>query len=176
MPRRSGFTIIEVMVALVVSGIVLVGARSILEAVADRAGSITRAASVADRDANGERMLRALVDRLEVGTGPGTEFGGDPTSTAFASWCEVAGGWQERCTVNIELVRDSSAVDLVLRTSLGDRIVLRHGLKNGAIRYLSTPDGGGTWIRVWGAGITAPVAIGVFLERDTLYLRVGERG
>jgi hypothetical protein len=117
------------------------------------------------------------VERLEVGTGPGTEFGGDGASAAFSSWCDVPGGWQERCHVNLLLVRDSTRVDLLLRTSIGDSILLRHGLQGGAIRYLSSPDAGGTWIRVWGEGITAPVAIGVFLDRDTLLiLRVGERG
>jgi prepilin-type N-terminal cleavage/methylation domain-containing protein len=91
MRRRSGFTIIELMVALAVSGIVLLGARAILETVADRAGGITRAAVAADRDANAERTLRALVERLEVGTGPGTEFGGDGASAAFIScWYATA--------------------------------------------------------------------------------------
>jgi prepilin-type N-terminal cleavage/methylation domain-containing protein len=176
MRRRSGFTIIEVMVALAVSGIVLLGARAMLEATADQAGRITRAAATADRDANAERTLRALVERLEIGTVPGTEFSGDPATAAFASWCDVPGGWLERCAVTLGIERDSSGIALIARTSTGSVIRLREGLRNGAIRYLDSPSAGGTWIRVWGAGITAPVAIGVFLDRDTLILRVGERG
>jgi prepilin-type N-terminal cleavage/methylation domain-containing protein len=176
MRRRSGFTLIEVMVALVVSGIVLVGARAMLEVTADRAASITAAAAAADRDANAERTLRALVERIEVGNGSTTDFAGDSAAAHLASWCDVPGGWQEQCTVTLGFERDGARLALVARTSLGDVFVLRTGLRVGALRYLVDPKAGGAWIRGWGAGITAPLAIGIFTDRDTMIVRIGERG
>ena len=169
-------TLIEVMVALLVSGIVLLGARLILDALTDQALRITDSAVVADREANGDRVLRGLAERLEVGTARGTEFAGDPATATFTSWCEVPAGWLERCAVTLAIQHDSTALALVARTSRGDSIVLRRGFRQGAIRYLETPANGGSWIRVWGAGITAPVAFGVILDRDTLIVRIGERG
>ena len=176
MRTRSAFTLIEVMVALVVSGIVLLGARAMLEASADEAHHIVLAATEADREANADRVLRDLVGRLEVGTGPGTEFAGEPTMASFTSWCEVAAGWEEPCRVQLSIEHEGRVNALVAITSLGDTLRLRSDIQNGSIAYLSTPEAGGTWIRVWGAGITAPVALGFFLDRDTLIVRIGERG
>jgi len=176
MRRRSGFTLVEVMVALLVGGIVLLGARVMFESLTDQAHRIADAAIVADREANADRELRALAGRLEVGTAPGTEFAGDPASATFASWCEVPAGWLERCIVQLSIEHERAGSALVARTSLGDTLVLRRGFRGGVIHYLESAVSGGSWIRVWGAGITAPVAFGIFLDRDTLIVRIGERG
>lgn len=176
MLRRSGFTLVEVMVALLVSAVVLLGARALMEALADHAQDISRAATAADRDANAERTLRALAERLEVGTAPGTEFSGDPSTARFTSWCEVPAGWLERCEVSLSIARDADGYALIARTSVGDAIRIRSGFHAGTIRYLDSPAAGGTWIRVWGEGITAPIALGVIIDRDTIIVRIGERG
>ena len=41
---------------------------------------------------------------------------------------------------------------------------------------LNNPLGGGQWFRVWGYGTTAPLAVGVITDADTLIVRIGERG
>lgn len=176
MRRRSGFTLIEVMVALVVSGIVLLGARAMLEVTADSASGISAAAAAVDRDANAERVLRALVERIEIGTVDGTSFGGDSATARFASWCDVPAGWLERCAVTLTIERDSTGGALVARTSVGDEYRLRSGFRQGTLRYLDSPNAGGVWIHSWGAGITAPMAVGIILDHDTLIVRIGERG
>jgi len=176
MRPRSAFTLIEVMVALVVSGIVLLGARAMLEVSADEAHHIVLAATDADREANAERVLRAVAGRLEVGIGAGSNFAGQPAMATFTSWCDVPRGWQERCRVLLSIERDGAANSLVLSTSAGDTICIRSGIRHGTIAYLSSPEAGGSWISVWGTGITAPVALGLFLDRDTVIVRIGERG
>jgi len=176
MRTRNGFTLVEVMVALVVSAIVLLGARQMFEGVADQAHRIVASAAETDRDANAERLLRELVGRLEVGTGEGTEFAGDPASASFASWCEVSAGWEERCHVTLTIESDSGRGVLLLRTSAGDSIRLSSGFHEGAISYLSAADAGGTWMRLWGVGITAPLALRIVIGRDTLFVPIGERG
>ena len=64
----------------------------------------------------------------------------------------------------------------MIRTSKGAALVVRDRIAIGEFRYLTTVTGGGEWIRVWGAGITAPLAIGVILDSDTLIVPIGERG
>ena len=64
----------------------------------------------------------------------------------------------------------------VSKPSTGERIVLRRGFSVGTLRYLNTPAGGGQWFRVWGHGITAPLAVGVITDDDTMIVRIGERG
>ena len=172
----AGFTLIEIVVALVVSAIVLLGARALLEEVGDDAVRIAGSAERVDADANGERMMRALVFELELGSGESQQFAGDPQHAAFSSWCEVPAGWQERCSVDITVERKREGSALMVHTSKGGSIVVRNRIANGSLRYLTAVSGGGEWIRVWGAGITAPLAIGIILDADTLIVPIGERG
>jgi prepilin-type N-terminal cleavage/methylation domain-containing protein len=188
-----GFTLVEIMVAIAIGGLVLLGARSLLEALADEEGHVAREAAIHDARANGERLLRDLVGRMEVGTTESGSFAGDPAEASFTSWCDVPAGWQERCRVTIAIEggaggagSDGTDPALVARFPGGRRVVLRTGFRAGELRYLNSASSGGQWFRQWGEGITAPLAIGVLLERessdvegfvvDTLIVRIGERG
>lgn len=174
--ERCGFTLVEVMVALLVSGVVVLGARMMLEQLGDEATRILRYAAHTDRDANAERQLRALTRRLEIATTASSEFGGDEQSAHFSSWCDVPGGWQERCAVTLAVDVQSEKHMLVARLSTGEELIVRDRFERCELRYLKDASVGGTWFRSWGTGISAPIAIGVIVDRDTLILRIGERG
>jgi prepilin-type N-terminal cleavage/methylation domain-containing protein len=181
---RMGFTLIEVVVALALGGLILLGARRMLEQLADEAYRITRDAAAADADANGERVLRALAGRLEVGTGDAGPFAGEPAATRFTTWCEVPDGWLERCRVTLVIApaagAPASAPVLVAQIPGRAPLPLVRGVQADGLRYLVTAAHGGEWFRSWGEGITAPVALGVIRVRgevrDTLIVRIGERG
>lgn len=175
--RRSGLTLIELIVAITISGIVLLGARALWETLAASVDRLHTQATLAERQANGERLLRSLVGRLEVGTDRSTEFAGDERHVTFTTWCDMPAGWQERCTADLAIEPDSAnTVALVARLSTGEVVVLERGFATGALRYLNDPIGGGVWFRIWGHGITAPLAIGVITDTDTAIVRIGERG
>ena len=87
--QRSAFTLLEVVVALALSGLLLLGGRLFLESLGRAAASTTLAAYDADRAANADRFLRSLVGRLEVGTDHSHHFGGDERSVHFTSWCDT---------------------------------------------------------------------------------------
>lgn len=173
---RGGFTLIEVIIALLVSGIVLLGARLLLSGLGDAAHRITARSREATSQVNGEAVLRALVGRLEVGTTESAPFSGDPTETHFTTWCEVPAGWEERCGVTLAIEQVDSTSALIARLPIQGRVVLERGFRTGAFRYLNSPASGGQWFRSWGTGITAPLALGVILDTDTLIVRIGERG
>lgn len=173
---RAGFTLVEVMVTLVVGALVLLGARAMLEALADQAQAVARVASAAARDANATRTLRELVGRIEVGTDSSGLFAGAPLETSFTSWCDVPAGWQERCRVTLRVERTPKGVGMYVAVDDATPVLLRDGARRGALRYLASAAGGGQWLRTWGAGITAPVAIGVIFDADTLIIPVGARG
>ncbi|MFN2399097.1 MAG: type II secretion system protein J [Gemmatimonadaceae bacterium] len=168
--RPPGFTLVEVMVALTISAMVLLGARLMLTSVAHHADRISARARATDREVNAERLLRALVQRIEVGTDEAMQFGGTESEARFSTWCEVPAGWLERCVVNLTL---DSALAVTLPLGV---LVLRDSVKTGALRYLNSVANGGEWFRRWGTGITTPLGIGIVLDRDTLILRIGERG
>lgn len=174
--RRSGFTLIEVLVALAIGGGVLLTGRMLLEQLADDGERLIAHAKESDSQANAERSLRELLLRLEVGTDSERRFAGDERAARFTSWCDVPRGWQERCTVTLALNAAGREPVLAASLSTGDLLVFRRGFSHGALRYLGDAARGGTWFRSWGESITAPLAIGVILDADTLILRIGERG
>jgi prepilin-type N-terminal cleavage/methylation domain-containing protein len=181
MPRRRsgeapGFTLIEVMVALVVSAIVLLGARAMLGEVGDAAARISVEGARLDANANAEHALRALVRNLYLGYANEAVFAGDARQVTFVSWCDTPSGGQERCKVALSIEKRIGGDALVVHTSRSDAIVVRDRVRTGSLRYLTTVYRGGEWIRSWGAGITAPLAIGIILDTDTLIVPIGERG
>lgn len=176
--RRAGFTLVEVMVAIVVIGVVLVGARAMLGQIADDADRITAAARDADRDANAEALLRTIAGRLELPPGEGRQirFEGDPRGARFHSWCEVPDGWLERCDVSLGFIELEGAPALAMELSTGETVPLRRGFGAGEILYLRDAANGGAWVKAWGGSITAPLALGIVVDGDTSIIRIGERG
>jgi prepilin-type N-terminal cleavage/methylation domain-containing protein len=176
--RRAGFTLVEVMVALVVMGVVLVGARGMLGQIADDADRIGAAAREADRESNADALLRSIAGRLEVSpvVGQVVRFEGEPQGTRFHSWCEVPDGWLEACQVSLGFIELEGAPALAMRLSTGETVPLRRGFRKGEILYLRDAASGGAWVKSWGATITAPLAFGIVVDGDTSIIRIGERG
>lgn len=178
--RRSGFTLIEVMVALMVGAIVLLGAHHVLAILTDQSRALRGRAAQSDRDANGERLLRSLVGQMELGS-PGTvPFSGSPDTMRFSSWCETPAGWLERCAVTLSFAADSDRQTLRAQLNAHRPIDLVRGFRRGTFRYLESAAAGGQWLQQWGTGITAPLGIGIVLLRDdgvdTMIVRIGPRG
>jgi len=179
MSRRNAFTVVEVVVALLIGSIVLLGAHAMLAALTDRERSLSASAVATDRASNGVEELRSIVGQLEI-DGPRTRpFSGDANEVGFSSWCDTPSGWLERCDVTLAFDSADSSAGLVLRRGADSTVLLR-GFAHGAFRYLVAADGGGQWVEQWGASVTAPLGIGAVLQyrmhTDTLILRIGPRG
>ena len=176
---RDGFTLVEVLVALAIGTMAILGARSVFGALLDHADRINDAAWEQDSVANGERMLRSLVSQVDLGRTGHATFSGDEKEVRFRTWCPTPDGWQERCDVRL-LVRAADSVGAVPRIvaqfSVGEAIPLLDVGSVTTFAYLLDPGAGGRWVRTWGAGITVPMAIGIMSERDTLIVRIGDRG
>jgi prepilin-type N-terminal cleavage/methylation domain-containing protein len=173
---RAGFTLIEVLIAMAIGATVVLGARVLMERLGDGALRIGEAARAADADANGERLLRALVGSVEVGPEAALAFGGDEREARLTSWCETPAGWQERCRVTLVVGTLDGTPALLAALSTGDTLVVRRAARFAALRYLESAAGGGRWFRYWDDGLLAPRAIGVLLDGDTLIVRIGDRG
>lgn len=165
---RRAFTLVEIIVAIAIGGLVLLGARSLLEVLADEERHVARETAVDDARSNGYRTLRSLVGEMEAGTTESGPFSGDPLRTGFTTWCDTAYGWQERCAVTIAFESEGSEPVLVAHLPGEQSLVLARDFSAGEFRYLNSASSGGQWFRQWGRGVTAPLAIGVILERDTM--------
>lgn len=172
---RRGFTILELMVAIVVGSGVLLAARGLLGAMAADSERIAESATELDRRANSQRLLRSLVAQVESGT-PQLTFGGNASSAEFTTWCSSAGGWLERCRVRLSIEESEAGFSLIAVLSTGEMHELRAEMLHAELRYVADAARGGRWLEEWDAGITAPVALAVVTARDTVLLRIGERG
>ena len=165
-----GFAVLEIVVALAIAGIVLLTARQLAVSVMHGAARVEETAASADRDANGERVLRALIARMEV-TDTSRLFAGDETSNVADSWCDSRYGGVARCRLSLRIGRDTV---WMVQDSAAPAALMR--VERGAeFRYLADAHDGGTWIRHWGRSLTLPMAI-VLMQSDTSYFRIGDRG
>lgn len=171
---RGGFTVLEVTVALTIGAMALLGARIMLTTVADGADAIGSAARTLAHESNGERFLRSLVRQIETAAG-GDEFAGDRHTARFTTWCNVPGGWKERCRAAIGVADANGELTLMASTSVDGPLAVRSGFSAGELRYIAVAARGGTWFEVWGEGLALPVAVAILLDGDTVILRVGGR-
>lgn len=172
--NRRGFTLIEVLVALAIGGVVLTGCRLLLEGLADHASAIVRTAADLDASANAERAVRQIVENLALAPEPQPTFVGSASEAVFASWCPSAYGALEPCTVRLSVQAASAGVTVGMATPGGQKLVLRR-VAGAELRYLANASSGGIWYTRWNDAISPPLAVGVFSTTDTLVMRIGER-
>ena len=173
---RRGFTLPELMVAIVVSGLVLLGARATVDAVQVLAARSADAARETDRLRNGERVLRELVEGLGTGEDEASHFAGDPSSARFLSRCDSPAGWTEPCAVRLTVEHRDSALVLMARVAGAAPVELLRAAERLELGYLHDAAEGGQWFRSWGSSIVAPIAIGIRRDDELLILPVGARG
>lgn len=171
---RPGFTLVEVLVALVIGAMVLAGARGLMEGLADHAAATVRVARVGDSIANSERTVRQVVGNIALAPRLEPSFIGTPTQAGFASWCPSVFGGLEACSAHLLVVRSDTAAEVVLALSTGMRLSIGHGTTV-RLRYLADAGAGGRWHARWDDVLTPPLAIGVLAGTDTMLFRIGER-
>src|SRR5690242_12765359 len=170
--NRSGFTLLELLVALTVSGIVVLLAHAVFTAVTDAGRAVRETRLALDRESNARRWMEAALLSLDVGSdsaaGP---FEGRPDRMAFSAWLETSGGWFERR--RIELRRDGTNFD-------ADSMMLADSVTDVAFDYLLEPGEDTKWMREWISPVSAPLAVRIRITRlaatDTLLLLIKERG
>ena len=174
MRRWNGFTLIEVMVAIAIAGIVIIAAHAIFTGVADGARAVASARETLDRRANARRWLKATLLSLDP------PFAGRANRVSFTSWQLVAGGWFEQRPTGLQL-EDSR----LLGTFGGEQVRLADGVADVAFDYLLDPGADARWVREWVSPVSAPLAVRLRIAGcgtrdaacvDTLLFLVKERG
>lgn len=167
--RRPGFTLIELMAALMLSGLVLLGAHRLLDQLGDGRDRL-RAASTGDAARiNRTRLLRELVAHAELNGDSGRRLVGAARSASFASMCLAPAGWLERCVVSLTL--DMSGDSSVLEGTLdGKSLSLWNGRGNASLAYFEKGRG---WLREWSSSLALPSAVAIVTASDTLILPIG---
>lgn len=174
MRRPRGFTLIEVIVALTIAGIVVLGAQRIFAGVADGARALTAARAQLDCQANARRWLKSTFLSLEP------PFNGRTNRVSFTSWQLTAGGWFVPRYTALSLAEDRFVA------SAGEQsLLLAGGMTDVWFDYLLDPGANSKWVREWVSPVSAPLAIRIRLSGcgradracvDTLLFLVKERG
>jgi prepilin-type N-terminal cleavage/methylation domain-containing protein len=173
-PSAHGFTLIEVLVAVTLAGIVVVAAHQIFTGVADGARAVAGARQSLDHSSNARRWLKVTFLSLQP------PFEGQSDRLSFMSWQLTSGGWFEQEPT--ELVLDRSRV--VVRAG-NITFPLVDNVTALSFDYLLEPGAESRWVREWISPLSAPLAIRVRVAGcgrgdagcvDTLLFLIKERG
>jgi prepilin-type N-terminal cleavage/methylation domain-containing protein len=158
--RSEGFTLIELMVALTISGIVVLVAARMFGAVGDAGRDLRDARATLDRDMNARRLLAASFLSLEIGQTVGSAFEGHPDRMTFSTWQLVPGGWLEPRRASL-----AAAGGRLMLSLSSSPITLADSVMELRLDYLLEPGLDATWVREWISPVSAPVAVRMRIRR-----------
>ncbi|HEV8356903.1 MAG TPA: type II secretion system protein [Gemmatimonadales bacterium] len=181
MRDRRGFTLIEMMVALAISGTVLAVGGALFGAVQDAGHRLRETRVAADRRMNRIQWLREAFRTLQAGGDTLGSFSGGPERVDFSARMLTSRGRPELIAVTLGVSgRDFRAI-----LSGRDTLVLAQGVNQLRLDYLLEPGEQARWAREWRSPSTAPLAVRLRMERwdsvvrafraDTLLFLIGER-
>jgi prepilin-type N-terminal cleavage/methylation domain-containing protein len=160
-PHRytAGFTLIEVLLALVIAGTAALLAHSLFSVAVEGSRDLRLARTALDRDSNVRRFLEATFLSIETGTGP---FTGEQHKVRFAAWVPTSDGWFERRDVLLAL-QDRR---FVATGPLDGSVVLAESVTNLDLDYLVEPGAQTRWIGEWVSPVSAPLAVRIRVTRE----------
>jgi len=180
-PRSAGFTLVEVLVALILAGTVLAGAAAVVGQLSAEKERQERADAELDRKATFEGWLRAAMASLAPSDAPQRRFHGTPTGFSFRARLLTAAGWFEERPVSLGV--SEGKLTLRFATTELQRADCVDELK---VAYLGRLGERREWVTSWTAVVTVPLAVrlrfvvrphcGPAALRDSLLVLVRERG
>jgi type II secretory pathway pseudopilin PulG len=174
--KASGFSLLEVVVAMGITGTAVALAAALLVTLADRTATVRSAGQRMDQEANAERLLLSLIRNVDAGVSRDQRLVGDPHQTEFGSWCTGPTGRPAQCSVRLLILMQEERFLVrvqVTRLSAPDTLSLDLWTERSMARllYLADPAGAGRWLDEWTMA-PFPFAIGLALDRDTLVFPV----
>ncbi|HMA22898.1 MAG TPA: prepilin-type N-terminal cleavage/methylation domain-containing protein [Gemmatimonadaceae bacterium] len=171
---RRGLTLLEMLVALSISGLAILGGVMLLDQVDDSDARIVDDSMRDATAANGDRLLRRLLVDARSTTDTVDRFRGDEGNASYLTRCDTPSGWSEPCRarLSVDSIGDSSAV--VVETDRGERFEVRRVAGLGSLRYLGHgSDSDSAWVRRWTTSIELPAAIALIVWPDTTIWPLG---
>jgi len=176
MPRisnRRGVTLVELIVALAITGMAILGCVMLLDQLNDSHERIHRQRTADASAGNGDRLLRRFLADARTTTDTAERFRGDERNASYLTLCDTPSGWPEQCRVAlvIDSLPDSSAV--VAETNRDERFEVRRIAGAATFRYFDPSQRDSSWVRQWATSIALPAAIAVVVGIDTTVLPLG---
>lgn len=173
---RRGTTLLELMLALALLGMLVALLHAAAATVAVEGANIPRRASADDHRAIGELLLRRLLENTEATGDTSTSFRGGALGMSFRTSCPAPGGWGEPCVVEVSIDNGADSSSVIVTRSDGVPIRALRVAGTLTLRY-RIPGNRAAWIAEWGGTISLPTAVGVVTDsRDTIAFFIGDRG
>jgi hypothetical protein len=161
-------TLIDLLAAITIAGLVLLSAALLLDGVADSAKRIAIESGAIGADGAGASELRELFGGAVATFDTTSRFEGDERALEFSTRCPAPEGWLTRCRA-------------VLTIAEGHELRVRRGTSPwrrlhayGADARLGYFDARrGEWRKRWSSSASIPDAVGVIVASDTLIYSVG---
>jgi prepilin-type N-terminal cleavage/methylation domain-containing protein len=173
--RRSGFTLVEVLVSLTLTGVVMLAAHRIVVALHQSVERLGEGRAALDREANARWLLTRIVAGIDVDQGVAA-FRGDPDRAAFTTWQLDVSGRAVRRHTTVE--RQGGA--LVVKGVHPEPARLFEDVERLDVDYLLELGTTERFVRAWYSEAGPPAALRLRITRpagtDTVLLLVGPRG
>lgn len=163
---RRGFTLVEVIVAIVLTGVVLSVAAGFVGAVGPLAESAGEAGLDAARLGNTHATVRELVAAMDLGIEGGGTFSGRTDEARFWAWYRDPRAGARPLAV---VLRASGSIVTVEAEQMRLHLAFDDAV---ALAYHA----GGQWRTEWVSGTTLPAAIRLASSSDTVTYWTGARG
>ena len=178
--HRNGVTLIEVMMAVALTGVAILCAGGILQQVQSVSSQVIESeAAVRAIDARNE-LLRSLVAQTVAPRDTSESFDGSGSRARFHTVCRKSRGWLEACQATLRVVKVGDTMSLYADVPEMPAIPVVRKADALSLLYLSDARDGGHWIPSWGSSIGVPGGIGIVRQlrgvTDTVFLRIGTRG
>lgn len=160
--RPGGFTLVEILLALLVAGTAALVAHGLFSAAVDGSSDLRAARSSLDRASNIRRFLGATFMSLETGADAADPFVGERDRVRFTAWLETPDGWFERRPVILALRADH----FVASVGSEPPLVLADSVAELELDYLVTPGADAHWVGEWISPVSAPLAVRIRLTRQ----------
>lgn len=165
-------TLLELMIALSLTGMLLGSAGGILYSLLMASERVARRSADATVDSVGERLLRDLLARVEPTPDSAQQFEGAQGQSSFGTWCESAAGGLVPCIVNLRMDSANGVSNLSLQVKSG--IVVDPLWRDvQSVLYAESDGSRERWHAAWARGFSAPVAFAIVTKGDTLVFPVG---
>lgn len=173
--RRSGTTLIEVIIALALTGIVLTMSSGLAAAVLQTSERLDIAAGQHERASLNELTLARLVRNGLSPSGDQSRFEGEGSIVRFDSACPSAISGMLPCRVTLTFAREDAGGHVVASWGESSRIETIAVQPGARFVFLAYEEGVATWRKSWGASLRAPRAIAVLSGSDTTLFAFGAR-